>query len=135
MPFYLIFLGGGCFTEERPVKYHTKFMKKAEEPALGIPTSQAPLVCTPVKKLSVIEQLNTSFDSEDDFVSIPRARRKRRLAVVSDDESSRDSLACSPLRRPTLSTVNQEAEDSQGSQESINVEVIIVIFMHVTNLC
>ena len=100
-------------------------MKKTEEPTVAISTSQPPPVLTPVKHRSIIEQLNSSIDNEDEFISIARPRRKRRaLIIMSDDESSRDSFIGSPIRnRSGLATVSEEAEDSQGSQESMSMEV------------
>ena len=118
-------IGGGCVKEERAIKYHARFMKKTEEPTVAISTSQPPPVLTPVKHRSIIEQLNSSIDSEDEFISIARPHRKRRAPIImSDDESSRDSFIGSPIRnRPGLATVSEEAEDSQGSQESMSMEV------------
>ena len=106
-------------------------MKKTEEPTLVISTSQPPPVLTPVKHRSIIEQLNSSIDSEDEFISLSRPRRRRRAAIImSDDESSRDSFMGSPIRnRPRLPTVSEEAEDSQGSQESMSIQVRMIFIV------
>ena len=139
-------LGAGTFREERHIKYSAKFMKKStEEPQTTIATFQPLPASTPVKHVSIIEQLNTSIDSEDEFVSLPRGRRRRKPMILSDDESSRDSFLGSPVRaRSGLATVAEEAEDSQGSQESVSLQVaanelfsiiLLIINQYSLNFC
>ena len=74
---------------------------------------------------SVVEQLNTSIDSEEEFVSfmsLSKSRRIKKQAVVSDDENSREA--------PTKETGSgsENIESSQDSQESQVMTKSIVIF-------
>ena len=102
--------------------------KTTEEPELSVASCLPLVATTSLKYRSLIDQLNTSVDSEDEFVSIPRGRRKKRATIVSDDESSRDSFVGSPVpARPELRTGTEETEDSQSSQESVSLEVKLVI--------
>lgn len=95
-------------------------MKKdtEEPPPVNVATPLKTPTSTPVKRLSVVDRLNTNIDSEDEFISIPRGRRRRAAAIVSDDESSRDSFVGS---KPAAAA--EEADDSQGSQDSVTLQV------------
>ncbi len=100
------YTGAGLFKEENPIKCSQKFLKKSDD-------HDTPMKIKTVKPTqSVVEQLNTSIDSEEEFVSLSKTRRRKKQAVVSDEENSREAPATE------TGSGSEHVESSQDSQET-----------------
>ncbi len=107
---------------ERPVNYSATFLKNPSDESQKCSSEPGPQTSTPNKIKAAWLQLNTSVDSEEEFISLPPRNRKKRAMIESDDESSRDDAAS--VTGKTEKAKEAEA-DVQSSQESATHQVKI----------